>query len=103
MAKIIGPSGLILDVEDIVASGLVDGRYVTETTPEPEGAEEAPAEPVEVAEVTPVTETTPEPAETVGEMPKGNAGLDAWAAFATANGKDVEGMSRDEIRALFKE
>jgi hypothetical protein len=56
-----------------------------------------------VAEVTPVTETTPEPAETVGEMPKGNAGLDAWAAFATANGKDVEGMSRDEIRALFKE
>jgi hypothetical protein len=80
MAKIIGPSGLILDVEDIVASGLVDGGHARY-----------------------VTETTPEPAETVGEMPKGNAGLDAWAAFATANGKDVEGMSRDEIRALFKE
>ena len=40
-------------------------------------------------------DTTPEPA------PAGNASTEAWAEYAKDQGKDVEGLSRDEIRALF--
>ena len=40
-----------------------------------------------------------EPAES--ERPAGNASTEAWAQYAKDQGQDVEGMSRDEIRALF--
>ena len=33
--------------------------------------------------------------------PAGNASRDEWAEYATAQGKDVEGLARDDIRALF--
>lgn len=33
--------------------------------------------------------------------PAGNASRDEWAEYATAQGKDVDGLSRDDIRALF--
>ena len=42
--------------------------------------------------------------EVVAEKPAGNASRDLWAAFALAQGfasSDLEGQSRDEIRALF--
>lgn len=37
----------------------------------------------------------------VAEAPAGNASLEVWAEYATAQGKDVEGLSRNEIRDLF--
>jgi hypothetical protein len=38
------------------------------------------------------------------ERPKGNAGRDEWAAYATARGYDVDDeMGRDDIRDLFAE
>lgn len=37
------------------------------------------------------------------ERPAGNASQEAWAEYATAQGKDVEGLSRNEIRDLFTE
>jgi hypothetical protein len=44
------------------------------------------------------------PAEAVVEKPKGNAGRDEWAAYATAQGHDIDDeWGRDDIRALFAE
>lgn len=37
----------------------------------------------------------------VAEAPAGNASQEDWAAYATAQGKDVEGLSRNQIRDLF--
>lgn len=44
-----------------------------------------------------------EKAEAVAEVeaPNGNASKADWEAYATGQGKDVEGLTRDEIRALF--
>ncbi len=35
------------------------------------------------------------------EKPAGNASLEAWQEYAAAQGKDVDGKGRDEIRDLF--
>jgi hypothetical protein len=35
------------------------------------------------------------------EAPAGNASQEDWAAYATAQGQDVEGLSRNQIRDLF--
>jgi hypothetical protein len=38
------------------------------------------------------------------EQPKGNASLEEWTAYATASGMtadELEGLNRDEIRALY--
>jgi hypothetical protein len=38
------------------------------------------------------------------EKPKGNAGRDEWAAYATAQGHDIDDeWGRDDIRSLFAE
>lgn len=42
-----------------------------------------------------------EVAEPSPDKPAGNASTEAWAEYARGQGEDVEGMSRDEIRALF--
>lgn len=45
------------------------------------------------------------PAETV-EVPGGNASKDAWHAYALSQGKsadDLDGLTRDQIRDLFKD
>ena len=44
---------------------------------------------------------TQEAAETAGARPAGNASEEVWAKYATAQGKDVEGLSRNQIRDLF--
>lgn len=101
MVKIIGQSGIELDVDQTIAEGLVDGghaRYVVESEPIVETAETDPVTPDPVHETPPVVEAEP-----IGEKPKGNASIEAWAAYATANGKSVDGLNRDEIRSLFKE
>lgn len=102
MTRIVGPNGFVFEVEQTVAEGLVDGghaRYVADApadADEPEGAvpDTAPSAPT-------VTEMTAEAEPPV--TPKGNASAEEWGAYATAHGKDIAGLSRDEIRALFKE
>ncbi|MGZ6852471.1 MAG: hypothetical protein ACXVGC_00150 [Mycobacteriaceae bacterium] len=39
--------------------------------------------------------------DTAAEKPAGNASLEAWQQYAAAQGVDVEGKSRDEIRDQF--
>lgn len=93
MVMIVGPSGVEMDIEVSVAEGLVDGghaRYVTGVIDEhvvPADTKSGPIEPV-------IPDSD--------ERPKGNAGLDVWAAYAAARGQNVDGLSRDDIRALFK-
>ena len=90
MTRIIGPSGIEVDVDPSIADGLVEAghaRYVTE--------------PVETVVAPPLVEESA--GDGAAEKPKGNASLDEWAGYATAHGKDVTDLSRDEIRALFKE
>lgn len=36
-----------------------------------------------------------------GPQPAGNASLEAWREYATSQGVDVEGLSRDELRGRF--
>lgn len=61
--------------------------------------EEAPAQ--EAAEVA-HTEASRDNGDLTGlERPAGNASQEVWAEYATAQGKDVEGLSRNEIRDLF--
>ncbi|MNL64465.1 hypothetical protein D3C87_1886830 [compost metagenome] len=111
MTRIIGPSGVEMDVEESVAAGLVDGGHAEyiqdgdeaqhddhsssqgelqdESAPQP-GDDGTPADP------------TPDQAGSGPEKPRGNAGLEEWVEFAKTQGKDADGLNRDEIRALFK-
>ena len=103
MARIIGPSGIEMDIDETVAAGLVDGghaRYVTEAPEESDAAPEDFGETVDAADS--ATADVDEAASDT-EKPKGNASVEVWTAYAIAQGKDVAGLSRDEIRALFKD
>ena len=40
--------------------------------------------------------------DTPADKPAGNASLEAWQEYATAQGVDVEGKSRDDLRAEFE-
>lgn len=96
MTRIIGPSGIEIDVDDCTASGLVDGghaRYVIDSAEETPDFETPDGQGVD----------DPEHIGTVEEKPKGNASLTEWAQYAADAGKDVASLSRDEIRALFKD
>ena len=102
---IVGPSGLELDVEESVAAGLVDGghaEYVAAVEPSVPVAGSPDVEDVAVnagdGDVAAVEPSVPDSV----ERPKGNAGVAEWVAYASAHGKNVDGLSRDEIRALFK-
>ncbi|GAA5198538.1 hypothetical protein [Microbacterium jejuense] len=110
MTLIIGPSGIEIDVEPGIAEGLVAGghaSYVKTVTETPNPVENIP-DPAEESSIitdtsddTIVVETVAETPDPV-EKPRGNAGFEEWSAFAEARGKNIEGLSRDEIRALFK-
>lgn len=90
MTRITGPSGVVIDVDPMIADGLVmagNAVYVDASVVVPAAVQEV------------IPETAP-----VGDgKPRGNASLEEWAAYATAQGKDVAGLSRDEVRSLFKE
>lgn len=61
--------------------------------------EEAPAQ--EAAEIA-HAEASRDNGDLTGlERPAGNASRDEWAEYATAQGKDVDGLGRDQIRDLF--
>lgn len=65
--------------------------------PVEEAAKQEPAETAH-AEASTSGEVLPD---AVGARPAGNASQEAWTEYATAQGKDVEGLSRNEIRDLF--
>lgn len=71
----------------------------------PETPEEAEATPSATEEVS-VPENAGEDASVVVEQPSGNGSTEEWAAFAKSKGatdEDLEGMSRNEIRAKYGE
>lgn len=74
-----------------------------ETGPEtPEEAEDTPSAPEEVS----VPENAGEGVSVDVEQPSGNGSTEEWAAFAKSKGAtdaDLEGMSRNEIRAKYGE
>jgi hypothetical protein len=116
--RIIGPSGVELDVDREMARGLVRDGFAKLADGESEAAlnrpdpsnilnpEGSPAVvyPVgnSVSDVVPKTEAD---AGTDGR-PRGNASREEWVSYAIANGKtedDVNGLKQSEIRALFAE
>lgn len=116
MTKIVGPSGVVIDINHDMATCLVDAghaRFVKNAAPVI--AAEAPTvpvqvgEPVQPAEATlPLTPAAPSPTEesatapvVAAEAPRGNASRDEFAAYATKLGIAFdEDATRDEIRAL---
>ena len=114
--RIVGPSGVVLDVDREMARGLVrdgfaklaDGesedvlnRVVPGAVLNPEGSP-AVVYPVgnSVSDVVPKVDAD---ASTDGR-PRGNASREEWVAYALANGKtedDLTGLKQTEIRALF--
>lgn len=117
--RIVGPSGVELDVDVEMARGLVrDGfaklvggasedellnRVDPKVVLNPEGS---PAVIYPVGNS--VSDVVPKPdldASTDGR-PRGNASREEWAAYALANGKtedDINGLKQTEIRALFSD
>lgn len=112
MVHVVGPSGLVIDLEDGMAACLVDAghasyadvpvvetvpaalteKVIGEAEPVPVGVESEPG--AEVVAGT-VVETVP------ADAPRGNASREEFAAFATALGIEFDAdASRDEIRAL---
>jgi len=117
--RIVGPSGVELDVDVEMARGLVrdgfaklvDGQSEDEllnrvdpkVVLNPEGSP-AVIYPVgnSVSDVVPNRDLD---ASTDGR-PRGNASREEWAAYALANGKtedDITGLKQTEIRALFSD
>lgn len=107
--KIKGTNGVVFDVDDQVAYGLVDAGHAEAVDPLPE---------VEAKVYLPATDTKPDPdlpnspqpkevtaATTDGdatpEAPAGNASAATWREYALSTGvtaEQIEGLSRDEIR-----
>lgn len=63
-------------------------------------AEAAEQEVAETEHAEAATSGDPIP-DTVGSRPAGNASHEAWIEYATGQGKDVDGLGRDQIRDLF--
>lgn len=105
-------------VKAVAGSDVLEGDEPEADEEEPETPVSAPEEPV-VAESTPEAPAAPEdgsqePSQPVDEdligsvetveQPAGNGSLEDWAAFAQSKGatdEDLEGKSRNEIRAAY--
>jgi hypothetical protein len=115
--RIIGPSGVELDVDREMARGLVRDGFAKLVEGEPESSLERPdpsnilnpeGSPAVVYPVgNSVSDVVPkkvDPDAGVDGQPRGNASRDEWVAYALANGKtedDLNGLKQTEIRALF--
>ncbi|MCS3426750.1 hypothetical protein [Leucobacter aridicollis] len=116
MTKIVGPSGVVIDINHDMATCLVDAghaRFVKNAAPVV--AADAPTVPVQVGEPgqpaeapQPLTPAVPPPPEepptapvVAADAPRGNASREEFAAYATNLGIAFdEDATRDEIRAL---
>lgn len=119
--RVVGASGVIMDMPAHVATGMLASGIVTRVT---EAATEEGGAPAQPAAVVPPTEPTGGP-ETAAEgdggtipagdtdaaeddgagLPRGNASREVWVEFALLNGKtedDLNGLTQTEIRELFK-
>jgi hypothetical protein len=115
--RIIGPSGVELDVDREMARGLVrdgfaklaDGESESNLKrPDPSNILNPEGSPAVVYPVgNSVSDVVPKQADPeAGEngQPRGNASREEWATYALANGKtedDLHGLKQGEIRALF--
>lgn len=113
--RVVGPSGVPLDVTEDMARSLVRDGYATLASGEPESVLILPDPAVVILnpEVSPglvlpvgnsVADVTTQPAQ--DGRPRGNASRDEWVAYALANGKtedDLTGLKQGEIRELFTE
>ena len=125
MTLVKGPNGLVFDVAPSVASGLIGGGHVVaveskkgktdseeqeednsddsaqETEENTADQDEQPEEQVEDSDDDSDESSTDTPA-----APSGNASRGDWEAYALAQGfaeEQLDGLKRDEIRALFDE
>ena len=115
--RIIGPSGVELDVDREMARGLVRDGFATLADGESEASLKRPdlsnilnpeGSPAVIYPVgNSVSDVVPNPVDPdagVDGQPRGNASRDEWVAYALANGKtedDLNGLKQGEIRALF--
>lgn len=115
--RIVGPSGVELDVDREMARGLVRDGFAKLADGESEAALNRP-DPSNIlnpegspAVVYPVGNSVSDVVpNTTGDdpngRPRGNASREEWVSYALANGKtedDVNGLKQSEIRALFAE
>lgn len=123
--RIVGESGVVLDVDAEMARGLVRDGFAKLADGEPESVLARPAtaaattiKPDGPSAANPevggtVTESgnsapeipNPDEGKEADGKPRGNASRDEWVAYALANGKtedDLKGLTQTEIRALFK-
>ncbi|KQR02487.1 hypothetical protein ASF72_10660 [Arthrobacter sp. Leaf141] len=113
--RVVGPSGVPLDVSTDMARSLVRDGYAFLAAGEPETALVTPDPAIVILnpEVAPglvlpvgnsVADLTAQP--TADGRPRGNASREEWVAYALANGKtedDLTGLKQGEIRELFAE
>ncbi|WP_426302766.1 hypothetical protein [Arthrobacter sp. R-11] len=104
--RIVGESGVVLDLPEAKACGLVRDGYAKWADGEPpanvnpEG--QAPGTPPPGSQYG--TGDGPDGAPPADGKPRGNASRDEWVTYALANGKtedDLQGLKQGEIRALF--
>ena len=124
--RIIGESGVVLDVDRAMARGLVRDGFAKLADGESEDSIARPdsdtATTIEQPSGPPVTSSgnvapeivrTPESGaaddndgqDAQDGKPRGNAARDEWVTYALANGKtedDLDGLKQTEIRALFE-
>ena len=119
--RVVGDSGVVMDLPEHVATGLLSSGVVTRVD---DSAAVEVAEPLQPPAAVPPTppaggpETAPGsdggtvPAEVLAgtqdeglKLPPGNGTREVWADFALAHGKtedDLNGLTQTDIRNLFK-
>lgn len=115
--RIVGESGVVLDVDREMARGLVRDGFAKLAEGESESVLARPMSAIATtinpevgSTVTAVGNSAPETAKAAGEAdqdgkPGGNASREKWVEYALANGKtedDLNGLKQTEIRALFE-
>jgi hypothetical protein len=110
--RVVGPSRQVIDVDESIASGLVDGghcEYVKEhadgeTPADDQKQQEPPQGDGSGSDDQTSGSDSEEPQDEAGDRPAGNASREVWVEFALAQGKtedDLQGLKQTEIRALF--
>lgn len=112
--RVVGKSGVVMDLPDHVATGLLSSGVVTEVPSEITAVIEVPA--VVIPPIPPLVTgggigTDPDSAnsregsDSGPKLPPGNGSREVWAEFALTHGKtedDLQGLTQTQIRDLFK-
>lgn len=108
MVKIVGPSEVVIDVDESVARGLLDAGHVQlagESTEHAPTRTEDPSDEPQQPTTHNDEQQTPDDTEdhTTVEAPAGNAAKPKWVEYALAVGvpeEKLQGLNRDQIREL---